>query len=389
MRIRLVLSASFIARAVRSTGLSTRLALNLARTSGGTPIGLAFGLTLAEGIFSAFIPSCGARSGGITFPLARSLAEACGSNPDNHPRLGSYLLLSTFHASATCSSLFLTANTPNPLSASLAASQAGIDLSWGAWLLASCMPALASMMLTPLAVSFLSPPGTASTESAKRDAVQRLKDLGPPSAPEVACYFALVATVALWAFGRSIGLPSFCAAGVGIAILLLSGAVSWEELEKSAPFGTFLWYAALVGLALQLKENSSLIPWFSGKVSSLLASVGLPWPGALGLALCVYFYSHVFFASNVAHVSAMLAPFLSVAIAAGSPPALAALSLVFLSNLMGALGTTYGMTTAPLVLAEGYFGTQHFFRTGVVMSSLNAVCWVLVGSLWWKVLRLY
>ena len=73
---------------------------------------------------------------------------------------------------------------------------------------------------------------------------------------------------------------------------------------------------------------------------------GYGWVSAfLGLSL-VYFYSHYFFASNTAHVSAMYAPFLGVALVVGTPPLLAALVLGFFSNLFSSM-THYGTGPGP------------------------------------------
>ena len=87
-----------------------------------------------------------------------------------------------------------------------------------------------------------------------------------------------------------------------------------------------------------------LIRWFTPQVESLFAGIG--WvAGLLGLSF-VYFYTHYFFASNTAHVSAMYAPFLAVALALGAPPLLAALLLAYFSSLFASL-THYGTAPAP------------------------------------------
>ena len=52
----------------------------------------------------------------------------------------------------------------------------------------------------------------------------------------------------------------------------------------------------------------------------------------------VFFWSHYFFASNTAHVSAMYAAFLGVSLTVGTPPMLAALTLAFF--LQGYTGLT-------------------------------------------------
>jgi hypothetical protein len=71
-----------------------------------------------------------------------------------------------------------------------------------------------------------------------------------------------------------------------------------------------------------------------------------------GLGL-VYFYSHYFFASSNAHVTAMFGPFLAVALALDTPPFLAALVLGFYTSLFAVL-THYGGAAAPILFGSGY-----------------------------------
>ncbi len=63
-----------------------------------------------------------------------------------------------------------------------------------------------------------------------------------------------------------------------------------------------------------------------------------------------YVYSHYFFASTTAHITAMYAAF-SRGLALGAPPMLLALTLAFSSSLMMSL-THYGAGTAPIILVR-------------------------------------
>ncbi len=77
------------------------------------------------------------------------------------------------------------------------------------------------------------------------------------------------------------------------------------------------------------------------------------WVIAFVLLSVIYFYSHYFFASATAHVSAMYLPFLTIALALGTPPLLAALVLGFFSNLFGGI-THYRTGPAPVLFGSGY-----------------------------------
>ncbi|CAE6917152.1 DIT2-1, partial [Symbiodinium sp. CCMP2592] len=77
----LVLLAFFFTKGFAKTGLGDRIALSIVRLVGGTTLGLAYGLNAAEGVLAAGMPSSAARAAGVFYPLADSVAKACGSDP--------------------------------------------------------------------------------------------------------------------------------------------------------------------------------------------------------------------------------------------------------------------------------------------------------------------
>ena len=84
----------------------------------------------------------------------------------------------------------------------------------------------------------------------------------------------------------------------------------------------------------------------------------------------------------------MYAPFLAVAIAAGTPPMLAALALAFFSNLFSSM-THYGTGPAPVFFGSGYVETAAWWKLGALISVVNIVIWMGLGGLWWKILGLW
>jgi DASS family divalent anion:Na+ symporter len=129
-----------------------------------------------------------------------------------------------------------------------------------------------------------------------------------------------------------------------------------------------------------------LIKWFSEVVAGYVK--GWAWLAALGVLVLVYLYSHYGFASLTAHVSTMFAPFLVVAVAAGAPPLLAALSLAFFSSLNACL-THYGTGPAPIYYGAGYTDLKTWWGIGFVASLVHIVIWMGIGPFYWKALGLY
>ena len=161
---------------------------------------------------------------------------------------------------------------------------------------------------------------------------------------------------------------------MGLGVLLVSGALTSNDiLQKKGAWNTLIWFAALVMMASYLNELG-LIPWFGQTMGEAIQEVS--WITAFLVLSLVYFYSHYFFASNTAHVSSMYGAFLAVAIAVGTPPMLAALVLVFYSNLFSSM-THYGTGPALVLFGSGYVKMGTWWKLGGLISVVNIL---ILGS---------
>ena len=84
----------------------------------------------------------------------------------------------------------------------------------------------------------------------------------------------------------------------------------------------------------------------------------------------------------------MYEAFLSVAVAVGTPPLLAALVLGFAGNLFSSL-TRYGSGPAPVLFGSGYVELSTWWKLGFLASLINILIWLIAGGLWWKLLGLW
>jgi DASS family divalent anion:Na+ symporter len=383
----LVLAAFFMSRGMVGTGLGRRIAFVFIRALGRRSLGLGYSLALTEFVLASFIPSNAARSGGIIFPIGRSLAAAYDSQPGpTAGRLGSFLMVLLYQSCVVSCAIFLTGQASNALIASFAMKTAGFDLGYGRWLAGAIVPGLVSLGVIGLLVYRLSPPEVKSTPRAAEIAQAELERMGPMSASEkrMLIVFALVA--GLWMTTALHGIHYAAVALLGICALLLFGVVSWEDVKSErGAWDVFIWYGGLVQMASALAETG-LTERFAQAVAGL--THGLPWWGALSVLLLVYFYSHYGFASITAHAAAMYTPFLAVMLAAGVPAGVAVPALAHGSNLMAGL-THYGTTPAPIYFGAGYVSQATWWRIGLVGSLANLAIWMTIGVAWWKVLGLW
>ena len=383
----LIVLAFFISRGFIKTGLGARIAYHFMALLGRKSLGLGYGLVATDLVLAPAIPSNTARAGGVVFPILRSVADAYGSRTDDGTarRMGAFLTVVAFQGTVITSAMFLTAMAANPLAAELAGAL-GVEISWVGWATAALVPGLLSLVLVPWVVYRLFPPEIRETPEAAALAREHLDEMGPLRGAEWIMLFSFLLLLVLWILAGPLNIHTTTTAMLGLVVLLVTGVLTWEDvLNERGAWDTLVWFSALVMMASQLTELG-MIPWFSETVGGWFGGVG--WGmGFLALSL-IYFYSHYFFASNTAHVSAMYAPFLGVALVMETPPLLAALVLAFFSNLFSSM-THYGTGPAPVLFGAGYVEVGDWWRVGFVVSLVNLVVWLGVGGAWWKILGLW
>jgi DASS family divalent anion:Na+ symporter len=383
----LIVAAFLVAGTFIRTGLGRRVAYLFMSLFGHRTLGLGYSLAATDLVLAPVIPSHTARAGGVVFPVLQSLASsAFGSreSPEAH-RTAGFLTLTAYQTSCIVSGMFLTSMAANPLAAAFAAEQ-GIEVGWGLWALAAVVPGGVSLAVVPTIVYALHPPAIRRTPAARDLARERLAALGPMGRDEWILLGVFVGLLLAWSLGRTLGIESATAAFGALGVLLIAGVLRWSDVVREhEAWNTFVWFATLVMMATEL-GNLGVTSWFAASVTAAMGDVG--WQvGFLAVSLA-YFYSHYFFASNTAHVTSMYAPFLVIALALGSPPLLAALTLGFFSNLFAGL-THYAAGAAPVFFGPGYVTLGTWWKVGGLVSVVNITTWLVVGGLWWKLLGLW
>ena len=382
----LVVCAFFFAAGFIKTGLGARIAYLLVSWFGRSTLGLGYSLVATDLILAPATPSNTARAAGVVFPILQSISRtALGTDPVKGRQTIAFLVLAVYQGTVITSAMFITSMVANPLVVQLAAAQ-NIAITWTSWATAAIVPGLVSVLVIPLVVYAVCPPGIVRTPEAPAMAKACLAGLGPMSRSEKLMGMISIVMIVLWILGTALNLDPTSTALLAAAALLLTGVLTWDDLcREHRAWDTFIWFGTLVMMATFLGQFG-LIRWFSDKMAPAFSGIG--WiPGMVGLSL-TYFYTHYFFASMTAHVSAMYAPFLAVAIALGAPPALAALVLGFFSSLFASL-THYGTAPAPILFGSGHVPLGTWWKTGLVVSAVNIAIWLSVGAAWWKVLGLW
>ncbi len=383
----LIVSAFLFAKGFIKTGLGRRIAYRIMGAIGDSSLKLGYAMVLSDLVIAPATPSNTARAGGILYPVVRSLSTAFDSEPgESSRRIGSYLMMTTFQGNCITSAMFLTAVAPNSIVAAMALQTANVHLGWGTWAMAAVVPGLIGIALTPWLLYRLYPPEIIKTPQAREIARSELQNMGPISRGEMIVAAVFMLALALWTTSGITGLSATVVAMIAVGIMLVGQAITWQDvLEEKGAWDTLVWMGALISLASAL-THLGLIGWFAKLVEARLT--GIPWMIALAVLLLAYMYSHYAFASLSAHVTAMYAAFLAIAVATGAPPFLAAMGLGVISALFGSL-THFATGPAPIYFGAGYIPQGTWWRLGFIMSVVNLLVFIGIGGLWWKLIGLW
>jgi divalent anion:Na+ symporter, DASS family len=387
--------AIIISRGLAKTGLGNRIGYYFISLFGKKTIGISYALAISELIIAPVTPSNTARGGGIIHPIVKSIASSFDSSPEKGTsgKIGKYLALSSYHINPITSAMFITATAPNPLIVKFVSDMTGakINITWGQWALAGLLPGIMCLILVPIVVKIFFPPEIKETPDAPQFAKSKLNELGKMQKPEKIMIGVFALLLLLWAgvpamiFGKAFALHSATVAFLGLSILLITNVLTWEDvLNEKAAWDTITWFAALVMMASYLKKLG-LIQWFSKVIESNIASIGVGWELAVLILVIVYLYSHYFFASTTAHITAMFAAFYAAGIALGAPPLFLAFLLAGASSIMMSL-THYATGTSPIVFGSGYATLKEWWKMGFIISVVNLIVWSVVGGIWWNIL---
>ena len=375
----LIFAAFMFALGYKKSGLGKRIALLLVKLLGKTTLGLGYAVAFADGILAPFMPSNTARSAGTIFPIAINIPQMFNSTPDNEPRkIGSYISWVAIAATCVTSSMFLTALAPNLLAVSLVEKSTGIIIEWGQWFNTLAIIMVPLFLIVPFLAYIVYPPEQKHSLEAPKWAAKELELMGPITRKELLMLGLGILALAMWIFGKTIGVNGTTAAIAVLSLLVLTNVISWEDvITNKGAINVFIWFATLVAMASGLKKVGFL-KWAAGLISGGL--VGLD-PVTIVITLVVLFFIfHYFFARVTAHTVALLPLFLGVAsnLLPGNMIEPLALLLVGSLGLMGII-TPYATGPSPIWYGAGYITQAVWWRLGAIFGVVYLSALVLLG----------
>jgi divalent anion:Na+ symporter, DASS family len=375
----LVAIAFLVAKAVVKSGLGRRISLFMVSLFGRSSLGLAYSIVITDALIAPAFPSNTAR-GGVLFPIVLSVAQGSGSRPEDPEgrRLGGYLMFCGMASLSVSSALWMTATAANPIGIQVV-QQFGVEIGFFKWLITASVPALIAIVLLPLVVARIFPPGVGATPNAPAAARKELATLGPLTRNEWITSAVFGFMVLGWIFADTLQLNVTSIAFFGFGLLLLTNVLTLSDISTEGDtLATFLWLAVLFDLSGQLNEMG-----FMGYAGQRLASHmgGLSWPVTYVVLVALYVVIHYLFVSQSSQVLALLGVFLEVGIRGGVPAPLMAFALLFASSYFSVI-TPQGGSQNVIFVGSNYLKQPELYRLGFFVTLFYLSVFLVIGTGW-------
>jgi anion transporter len=386
----LIFGAFVFSMGYNKTGLGRRIALLLVKGLGKNTLGLGYAITLADLVLAPGTPSNTARSAGTVFPVIRNIPSLYGSEPNTPSarKIGSYIMWTALAATCVTSSMFITALAPNAAALTIVRNTAKLDINWLQWFQGFLPIGIVLLALVPLVTYYLYPPEIKASKEIPEWASKELVKMGKISTQEIIMICLVVLAIFLWITGSNVlfNLPylgtNFINATtvvlVGIALMLITGIVTWDEvISNKGAWNVLVWFATLVTLANGL-NMVGFVAWFAKLAAAPLA--GMDPIMAMMLLVALFFFIHYFFASLSAHTAAVLPVILAIGMQIKGIPLLPfALMLVYALGLMGII-SPYATGPSPVYYGSGYISRGDFWKLGLIFGLIFIIALIGIGT---------
>lgn len=373
--ILLILAAFLVAKGVIKSGLGRRIAYLLINRFGKSTLNLGYCLVVTDTILGPSIPSNTARSG-IMYPVVHALSLDTGSLPTakGRKRTGTYLMMTYIAGQTISSALWLTGMAANPVGVGIAA-QYGVNMTFGNWAFVASVPCIVALIAIPYVLYKLFPPESKYTPEAPEMAKKGLAEMGPMSTQEWIMGITFFGMILLWAFSPVLNINLAIVAFLGLAILILANVYTLGDIRDGAgdALETYVWFAILYMMSTQL-DDMGFMKILGAQIATYISDYN--WVTVYILLIVLYIVIHYLFVSQTAHLLALYAVFLQVAVNAEVPAALMAFMLSFSTNLFAAI-TPQASSSNILFVGSGFLPSKDIYKQGAVITILNTIIFLL------------
>lgn len=384
----LVVGAYVIAQAFRDSKLGARIAYWMIGAFGKSSLGLGYAAAFSDFIIAPVTPSNAARTGGIIYPIFKSIAEALDSTPEHNPRgIGAYLSFLLYIITMCTGITFLTGYAANTVAWQLAKDLLGLQISWIQWTTAFIVPAGTVLLLSPWLLHVIYKPTITKIDN-KKIAAEGLASIGPMSRKEKILICLFVLAIVGWATTSYTGLNSTGIVLCFISFCLIFGVLKWEDIAKNTSvWSTLIWYGGILGLATAMNKFG-FFTWMAQQLQIYVDFTSFNHVTVLLLLVFVGTCCRYLFVSCGAYMASVLPVQFTIGLAAGLPKW--DMFLVFLMcGVMGAILTHYANAAGPALFGGRYVPVGVWCGLGLLFTCIAYVIFAVIGVPYWIAIGLF
>jgi sodium-dependent dicarboxylate transporter 2/3/5 len=383
----IIISGFILSTAMEVSGLGRKIAFWIATALGGDPKKVILAIALANFAISPLSPSTSAKAF-LMLPICTGLIEAFDVQKGS--RYGTSVMIMSMAANNICSTAFLTATVPNPISADYIRNATSIALGYVDWLRMALPITLILLVASWVICTIMFRPEVRKSQETIEHIGELRKRLGPLNMQEKAVAIIFSAALLLWIFERQIRIDiGPIVLNGGLISLFISLLIFHPRIEVMkfrgftgrVPWGTILLFAASMFLANAVRRWRALDP-VALSVFRLLDLSQLSVLVFVSLVVVLSMFLHLIFTSTTVYATVMVPLMISFANLQGLPPQLIAIPVAFLAPLALILP----INTIPNIIfySSGYFTQRQIIKYGIAMSIVSVVVILLVGLPLWK-----
>ena len=354
-------------------GLTKRLGYFIVKRAGSSVIRFTFIISIGLGLASSFMHDAAACAVGIVTMLP--LMRAVGIEPNTNT--AKFMLISLAFACSCGGMGTLVGGGRCMVAAAFLKEFTGIDLTFFDWI-KYAMPA--ALLTVPAAVGVVY---LVFRPDTKFKLPEFQEDIGPWSAIEKKALVVALLTFILWLTKGLHGIDYSVTGMLGVAALVLSGVLEWEDIHKNLEWGTALFiFGGGISLGLAM-GYSGAADYFAHLFFPLVKGGG--W-FLLFVGVGVFGALVTNAMANVAAAALILPIVIPMAQLEGVNPAVLALSLGMATSF--AMLLVIGCPPNAIAYSYRYFKASDLTKVGVVATPILLIILVIVASVWWKILGL-
>lgn len=157
--------------------------------------------------------------------------------------------------------------------------------------------------------------------------------------------------------------------------MILTNVYTIEDFRQGTgdALETYVWFAILYMMSTELNDMG-FMKTLGAQIATYISDYN--WVTVYIFLTVLYILIHYLFVSQTAHLLALYAVFLQVAVNAQVPAALMAFMLSFTTNYFAAI-TPQASSSNVLFAGSGFLTSEDIYKQGAIITVLNAVIFLL------------